>query len=118
MEERNSGDDTEGEERDLRWEGVSNPHLFLSCLREMNMVICHTQKKKKHELMVDLYWRAEKKKKENVETTDCTKRSGKVFKRPPQMSKLRSHNSRIIESTTAVGIALSNVEYTSSRFGG
>ena len=74
------------------------------------MMICHT--KNKHELMVNPYCRAVKKK-VVVETTDCTKRAGKVFKRPPQMSKSETTTAGLLNRLGR--IALSNVEYTSSR---
>ena len=50
--------------------------------------------KKKHELMANLDCRAVKKQ-NIVETTDYTKRARKLFKRPPQMSKVQNHNDRI-----------------------
>ena len=61
----------------------------------MNMSVCH---KKKLKLMTNLYCRA-RKKKVIVETTDHTKRARKLFKRPPQMSKVRNHNGRTVEPT-------------------
>jgi hypothetical protein len=100
-----------GGERDLRWEGVPNPDLFLSCSCEMNMSVFH---KKKHRLMANLYCRASKKK-VIVETTDYTKRARKLFKRPPQMSKVRNHNSRIVKPTERNSIVQCGIHIVAIR---
>jgi len=85
------------EGRGLRWEGVSVPYLFLSCLHEMNMARCHT---KTHQLSANLYCRAPKKKKKGiVEVSDCTKRARKLLKRPHRCRRSENHNSRIAEPT-------------------
>ena len=49
--------------------------------------------------MANLYCHAVRKKKAIVETTDYTKRARKLFKRPPQMSKVQNHNDSIIQPT-------------------
>ena len=85
-----------GGERDLRWEGVYNPDLLLLCSCEINIAVCH---KKKAQVNGGLVLLRHKKKEVTVETSDYTKRVRKLFKCPPQMSKVQNkiHNDRVIE---------------------
>jgi len=99
-------DNTEGEWRGLRWSGVHSRPL-LSCLREMNMVICHTKKA----------WTIRepvlpcRKKKSNCGDVRLHKEARKLFARPQtDVQDPKTTTAGLLNQLN--GIALSNVACT------